>query len=34
MTSLMGGFVIEHVMRWDAAFDGRPSTTTDRSQIR
>ncbi len=33
MTSLMGGFVMEHVMRWDAAPDGRPYTTTDRSQI-
>jgi hypothetical protein len=29
----MGGFVMEHVMRWDAAPDGRPYTTTDRSQI-
>ena len=33
MTSLMGGFVMQHVMRSDAAPDGRPYTTTDRAQI-
>ena len=33
MTSLMGGFVMEHVMRWDASPDGRPYTTTDRAQM-
>ena len=33
MTSLMDGFVMEHVMRRDAAPDGRPYTTTDRAQM-
>ena len=28
-----GGFVMEHVLRWDAAPDGRPYTMTDRAQI-
>jgi uncharacterized protein (TIGR02118 family) len=27
MTSLMGGFVDEHVMRWDAEHDRRPYTS-------
>ena len=30
MTSLMGGFVMEHVMRWDADPDRRPYTATTR----
>jgi uncharacterized protein (TIGR02118 family) len=28
MTTLMGGFVNEHVMRWDAAPDQRPYTSS------
>jgi hypothetical protein len=28
MSLAMGGFVEEHVMRWDAALDGRPYRTT------
>jgi hypothetical protein len=28
MSLAMGGFVDEHVMRWDAAPDGRPYTST------
>jgi hypothetical protein len=28
MSLAMGGFVEEHVMRWDAGLDGRPYTTT------
>jgi uncharacterized protein (TIGR02118 family) len=28
MSLAMGGFVDEHVMRWDAALDGRPYRTT------
>jgi uncharacterized protein (TIGR02118 family) len=30
MSLAMGGFVDEHVMRWDAALDGRPYRTTSR----
>jgi uncharacterized protein (TIGR02118 family) len=30
MSLAMGGFVDEHVMRWDAAPDGRPYRTTSR----
>jgi uncharacterized protein (TIGR02118 family) len=29
MTSLQGGFVREHIMRWEASGDGRVYTTTD-----
>ena len=31
MTTLMGGFVNEHVMRWDAAPDSRPYTSSARA---